>query len=136
MPAAVGIHQEGASRIVAVLVGEDPVQHQNLLALRMGVFGKGTARGVADQTGHGPKLTALAIQRLAPDGATGARLPGHRVRVDHLAAGEIGIDVGQPSGRLGGCFREGDLGVNHGGSWRKGSWVADLLIRSLGMGSG
>lgn len=56
MAEALGIGEEGARRPVAVLVGEDAFEHDDLLALGMVVGGKARVRLVAH---HGSDLARL-----------------------------------------------------------------------------
>ena len=78
-----------ARRIVAALVLEDAVQHQNLLAAGMAMGGKGAAGGVAHDGGGAGFLPADAEQHAPLHPRCGTGHPGLRSGMDHGADGEI-----------------------------------------------
>ena len=49
MPAAVGIHQEGTGRIVAMLVGKYAIEHEKLFAKRVLVRRKNAGGSIANE---------------------------------------------------------------------------------------
>ena len=76
MLAPMGAAHPGSLGIPAVLIGELPLQHQDLLALRVRVLGEGTARRVAHETGYRSELAAAAVQGRSeadPEAADGVR---------------------------------------------------------------
>jgi hypothetical protein len=88
-----GIQKKGAGGIVAVFVGEDTVENQDLLALRMPVLMEGGVRVIAHDRGDAAEFAIDQIQALAPDCGAGACLPLHLRRVHGGRTAEIRIEA-------------------------------------------
>src|SRR3546814_20941166 len=67
-----GIEQEAAGGIVAVLVGEHAVEHQDLRALRMAVRMEGRIGVVAHDRGDTAELAVHEVEALGPHPGVGA----------------------------------------------------------------
>ena len=94
MAKAIRVQQVGARRVLTVLVGEDAVQHEDLLAVGMLVGRKAAARIVAHEARHPAALGAAAeLQALAPYTRSGARLPRHGAGIDDHSLGEIFVEL-------------------------------------------
>ncbi len=85
------IAQVGAGRVFAVIVGEGAVEDEDFLAERMPVRREVRTRVVADDAGRVAVFGGFARERLAPDARARARLPVHRVGVDHDRLVEIHV---------------------------------------------
>src|SRR5712692_9912367 len=82
----------GSGRVVAVLVGKYPAEHEKLFAKRVLVRGKRAGGGITDEGRSPSYLTADAIQQTAFDAGLGRWKPWHFIRGDHDTAGEISVD--------------------------------------------
>src|SRR5215471_17554980 len=93
MAEALRIEQIRAGRPMAVFVGEDAVENENLLSIRMVVRRECRARLVADDGGNLPSFRrADPMNSLAPDRPAGTRRPFHLRGVDDDADGEISVN--------------------------------------------
>ena len=91
MAAAGRVADIGACRIVAMLVLEGALQHDEFLAPAMGMGGKGAARRIADDGGGTRHLIPDPVQHPAIDTLHGRSLPGLLFRVHNDAFREICI---------------------------------------------
>jgi hypothetical protein len=93
MSAARRVAQIATGRIVAALVTEHPVEHEDLLAATMHMLGKMTAGGKAHQAGGARHLVADAVQRDARHTLLWRVLPGQGGGVQHHTLFEVGIQL-------------------------------------------
>ena len=83
----------GAGGIVAMLVLEDAVEHQELLAAAMGVRREMAVRGVADDRGGARHLVPDAVEHAAVHAWDRRRRPVQPGRMHRRASAEIRVEV-------------------------------------------
>src|SRR5437879_3611655 len=81
-----------AGGIVALLVGEYAVQHEELLAAAVLMGIEGAPRSVANDAGRPSNLAPVALEHLALDARQGRAKPGQVPRVHHDPLRQIGMD--------------------------------------------